>query len=63
MYMKERLTRKEAAEYIGVTPATMANWASTGKVCIPFYKAGLKKVIYLRTDLDEFINSTKRLHA
>ncbi|EAA7678370.1 DNA-binding protein [Salmonella enterica subsp. houtenae] len=63
MHLKERLTRKEAAEYIGVTPATMANWASTGKVSIPFYKAGLKKVIYLRTDLDEFISSTKRMHA
>lgn len=63
MNLQERMTRKEAAEYIGVTSATMANWACTGKVQLPFYKAGLKKVIYLKQDLDEYIASTRRTQA
>ncbi|WP_041866558.1 helix-turn-helix domain-containing protein [Sodalis glossinidius] len=52
MNLQERMTRKEAADYIGVTSATMANWACTGKVKIPYYKAVLKKVIYLKSDFD-----------
>ncbi|EAS5423107.1 helix-turn-helix domain-containing protein [Salmonella enterica] len=63
MEVKERMTRKEAADYIGVTSATMANWACTGKVKLPFYKAGLKKVIYFKQDLDEYIASTRRTQA
>lgn len=61
--MQERMTRKEAADYIGVALATMANWACTGKVKIPYYKAGLKKVIYLKSDLDEYLKSTRREQA
>jgi predicted site-specific integrase-resolvase len=63
MSNQERMTRKEAADYIGVTPATMANWACTGKVQIPFYQAGLKKVIYFKQDLDDYIASTRRIQA
>ncbi|EBS1326041.1 DNA-binding protein [Salmonella enterica subsp. enterica serovar Muenchen] len=63
MEVKERMTRKEAADYIGVTSATMANWACTGKVKLPFYKAGLKKVIYFKQDLDDYIASTRRTQA
>ncbi|MBS3893604.1 MULTISPECIES: helix-turn-helix domain-containing protein [Serratia] len=57
------MTRKEAADYIGVTTATMANWACSGRVKIPYYKAGLKKVIYLKPDLDAYLESTRRLQA
>jgi excisionase family DNA binding protein len=55
----ERLTRSEAAAYLGVNPQTMANWAHTGKVAIPHYKVG-RKVIYMKTDLDGFLASTRR---
>nr|DAU47730.1 MAG TPA: Pyocin activator protein PrtN [Caudoviricetes sp.] len=41
----------------------MANWACTGKVKLPYYKAGLKKVIYLKSDLDDYLKSTRRLQA
>ncbi|ECJ3002379.1 helix-turn-helix domain-containing protein [Salmonella enterica] len=61
--MRERMTRKEAAEYIGVSPATMAVWACTGLVKIPYYRAGAKKVIYLKSDLDSYIESTRTLIA
>ncbi|APS28681.1 conserved hypothetical protein [Pectobacterium atrosepticum SCRI1043] len=63
MNLQERMTRKEAAAYIGVNPATMANWASSGKVKIPFYRAGLKKVIYLKADLDAYILATRQEQA
>ncbi len=54
-----RLTRSEAAYYLGVTPQTLANWASTGKVQIPHYKVG-RKVIYFQSDLDAYLASTRR---
>lgn len=54
-----RLTRSEAAHYLGVTPQTLANWASTGKVQIPHYKIG-RKVIYFQSDLDAYLASTRR---
>ncbi|MDV1012321.1 MULTISPECIES: helix-turn-helix domain-containing protein [Klebsiella] len=63
MEIQDRMTRKEAASYIGVSTATMANWACTGKVKLPYYKAGLKKVIYLKSDLDDYLKSTRRLQA
>lgn len=38
------MTRPEAADYIGVSPRTLANWHSSGRVKIPFYKVGRKKL-------------------
>lgn len=54
-----RLTRTEAAKYLGVNSQTLANWAYTGKVKIPFHKVG-RKVIYMRSDLDSYLASTRR---
>ena len=34
------LTREEAAIYLGIAPKTLANWASNGKVQIPYSKVG-----------------------
>lgn len=58
-YSLERLTRAEAASYLGVETQTLANWAHTGKVKIPHHKVG-RKVIYMKTDLDTFLSSTRR---
>ncbi|HHS9960212.1 helix-turn-helix domain-containing protein [Klebsiella quasipneumoniae] len=58
----DRLTRPEAAEYLGVTPQTLANWAHTGKVKIPHHKIG-RKVIYFRSDLDTFLLSVRRVQT
>ncbi|KAA1047915.1 helix-turn-helix domain-containing protein [Pseudocitrobacter sp. 73] len=55
----ERLTRAEAAAYLGVNAQTLANWAHTGKVGIPHHKVG-RKVIYMRSDLDSYLASTRR---
>lgn len=55
----ERLTRAEAAAYLGVNSQTLANWACTGKVQIPHHKVG-RKVIYIKSDLDGYLASTRR---
>lgn len=55
----KKLTRSEAAEHLGVNPQTLANWAHTGRVKIPFHKVG-RKVIYFKSDLDAYLDSTRR---
>ncbi|WP_250130544.1 helix-turn-helix domain-containing protein [Escherichia coli] len=59
----QRMTRKQAAEYIGVSEGTLGVWACTGKVKLPFYKAGRSRVFYLKNELDEFLQSTRRYQA
>nr|EKX8434959.1 helix-turn-helix domain-containing protein [Citrobacter freundii] len=54
----EKMNRAAAAAYIGVEAQTLANWASTGKVRIPFLKIG-RKVTYLKSDLDVYLASSK----
>lgn len=58
----ERLTRAEAAVYLGVNSQTLANWAHTGKVAIPHHKVG-RKVIYMKSDLDGYLASTRRVQT
>ena len=55
----ERLTRAEAAAYLGVNSQTLANWAHTGKVEIPHHKVG-RNVFYMKADLDGYVASTRR---
>ncbi|EOI1397326.1 TPA: helix-turn-helix domain-containing protein [Citrobacter amalonaticus] len=57
--ISKRLTRNEAAAHLGINPQTLANWAHTGKVKIPFHKVG-RKVIYFKSDLDAYLDSTRR---
>lgn len=56
----KKLTRPEAAQYLGIAPRTLANWHSSGRVKIPFYKVGRKKTIYLQSDLDAYLVSVRR---
>lgn len=58
-HLVKKLTRSEAAEHLGVNPQTLANWAHTGRVKIPFHKVG-RKVIYFKSDLDAYLDSTRR---
>ena len=50
------LTRNQAAEYLGVTPQTLAVWASTRRYNLPVIKMG-RLAKYKLSDLDAFINS------
>lgn len=47
-------TRVEAANYLGVSPNTLAVWASTGRYKLKFIKVG-KLVRYRRSDLNLFL--------
>lgn len=48
------LSRKEAAEYLGVSESTLAIWKCTGRYQLPCVKIG-RLVKYRRADLDAFI--------
>jgi excisionase family DNA binding protein len=48
------LTRKEAADYLGVKPATLRHWAATGQYQLPYVKFGYR-VKYDKQDLDDLI--------
>lgn len=50
------LSRKEAAEYLGVTSETLDNWACTKRYNLKFYKIG-RLAKYKKEDLDEFIEN------
>ena len=52
----ELLTRAEAAEYLGTTPGTLATWACTQAVRVPYVKVG-RSVRYRRRDLDRWLES------
>ncbi|MCO6413528.1 MAG: helix-turn-helix domain-containing protein [Thiogranum sp.] len=53
----DRLDRREAAEYLGVSPNTLTCWASEKKGP-PFYKPG-KRCLYKVEDLDAFLESRR----
>jgi excisionase family DNA binding protein len=50
------LSRKEAAEILGVTPGTLAVWACTRRHNLPFIKVG-RAVRYRRKDLEAWMAS------
>ena len=50
------LTRKEAAEYLGLAEQTLAAWASARRYSLRYVKLG-RSVRYRRTDLDRFIEA------
>lgn len=49
------LTRKQAAEYLGVKPETLHNWACTKRYNLKFYKVG-RLAKYKIEDLDLFLS-------
>lgn len=49
-----RLTRKQAATYLGLKEGTLGVWATTGRYSLPYYKIG-RLVYYNREDLDAFL--------
>jgi predicted site-specific integrase-resolvase len=49
-------TREEAADFLRVTPQTLAHWASTGRVNLPYVKVG-KFARYRQSDLEAFVNA------
>ena len=52
------ITRKEAAEILGLSPQTLAKWAMCGKN-LPVIKLGNRTVRYLYADVMNFIESRR----
>lgn len=50
------LSREEAAEYLGVSPKTLATWACTKRYPLPVVKLG-RAVKYRVADLEKFIEA------
>lgn len=53
------LTRAQAAEFLGVTPGTLAVWHSTGRHSLPVVHVGAA-VRYKISDLEKWIESRTR---
>ena len=53
------LSRAEAASYLSLKEGTLAQWASTGAVKLPYSKLG-RLTMYRRSDLDAFIAKNVR---
>jgi excisionase family DNA binding protein len=56
---KHLLTRKQAAEYLGLHSQTLAKWASTGQYQLKYLKLG-NRAYYRQTDLDAWVKSRER---
>ena len=56
------LTRVEAADYLGVKPSTLAQWASNGSSELTFIKVG-RLVKYRVSDLQKFLDYRARTIA
>ena len=52
----ERLTKKQAANILGVTEDTLAVWRCTKRYPLSYIKIG-RKVFYRLTDIEAFIES------
>ena len=57
MNAKKRFNHKDAADYLGVASQTLYNWRCRRHG--PDYVLMGRKIIYLRNDLDKFIESKR----
>ncbi len=56
MFQKsDLLSRREAAEYLGITERTLAVWACVKRYNLPYVKIG-RLVKYRKSDLENFIS-------
>ena len=50
------LTRKQAADFLGIKPQTLAVWATTRRYGLAYVKVG-SRVRYRLSDLERFLES------
>ena len=51
------LTTQQAAEYLGISPATLHTWRCTKRNILPYVKMGGKHVRYRQADLEAYIKA------
>jgi len=56
------LSPERVSRILGVTPATLAVWRSTGRYPLKFVRVG-RKIMYRRQAVDEFIDSRTMDHT
>ncbi|ARO31716.1 transcriptional regulator protein [Rhizobium sp. NXC14] len=54
------LSASHAAEYLGVSQKTLANWRCSGTRGLPYVQVG-GRVLYRQSDLDDFIMNSRKL--
>lgn len=59
---KKLATPEEAADILGVSPGTLSVWRSTGRTSLRYVKIG-RKVMYRRSDVDNFIQNNLHNHT
>ena len=57
-FPSDRLTRQQAADYLGLKLATLEADVSTRRLSIPFYRLG-GRVFYRRSDLEAWLESRR----
>jgi hypothetical protein len=57
-FADERLTRTQAANYIGLKPSTLEGDVSRQRFCIPFYRIG-SRIFYRVSDLDRWLEQKR----
>ena len=61
--MEPLLTTKQAAEYLGLKPQTLAGWRCNGMSTLKYVKVGSRAVRYRVEDLDEWLNGRTGTHT
>ena len=61
-FQTDRLTRNQAADYLGLKPATLEADVTHGRLGIPRYRLG-SRVYYRKSDLDHWLESKCRFEA
>jgi excisionase family DNA binding protein len=56
------LTRKQAADILGVSKGTLDIWACHGRYKLPYLRVG-RKAMYRRADLDAWLESRRVTHS
>lgn len=57
-FNQDRMSRREAADYLGLRVSTLAADVTTKRLGLPYVKLG-SRVYYRRSDLDHFIENCK----
>jgi excisionase family DNA binding protein len=57
--LNQLLTRKEAAQFLGVRENTLATWVTNKRYNLHFYKVG-RLVKYKISDLEKFVQENQR---
>lgn len=59
--MNNRMNSKQAAAYLGVAPKTLWEWRNRCPIALPCYRIGKRKVMYLQSDLEDYLSRCRIL--